>query len=97
MISEYDCLLAPVMTEKAAGAGGEGKPCYVFYIHREASKYDVARAVEKVFSDVKVASVNILNRKGKKKIFRGRRGERQPKRLAFVSLSKGSINFENGF
>ena len=96
MISEYDCLIAPVMTEKASRAGGEGKPCYVFYIHRDANKIDVARAVEKVFSDVRVASVNILNRKGKKKYFRGRRGERQPRKLAFVSLSEGSINFENG-
>lgn len=98
MISAYDCLITPVMTEKASKAGAEnGKPTYVFFVEQEACKQDVARAVEKVFPDVKVDSVNILNRKGKKKIFRGRRGQTKPRKFAYVRLSEGSIKIENGF
>lgn len=96
MISEYDCLIAPVMTEKAMKGGEGGNALYIFTVLPEATKLDVTRAVEKVFSGVKVASVNILNRNGKKKTFRGKRGETKPRKLAFVRLSEGSINFEGG-
>lgn len=95
MISAYDCLIAPVMTEKTM-KGGEGKALYTFNVLSEATKSDVARAVEKVFSGVKVDSVNILNRRGKKKTFRGKPGKTKPKKIAFVRLSEGSINFEGG-
>jgi large subunit ribosomal protein L23 len=95
MISEYDCLLAPVMTEKTMNSGKDG--VYVFKVHQEATKFDVANAVEKVFSDVKVSKVNILNRGGKKKLFRRRPGETKPRRIAVVRLSSGTIKFEGGF
>lgn len=93
MISEYDCLIAPVMTEKAS-VGGQGG-AYVFKIHHAANKADVSRAVEKVFN-VKVSKVNVLNRCGKTKHFRGRRGETRPVKVAIVRLASGTINFEGG-
>jgi large subunit ribosomal protein L23 len=93
MISEYDCLIVPLMTEKAMGSGRAST--YMFKVHPQATKPDVARAVEKVFG-VKVSKVNILNRKGKHKVFRGRRGETSPRRIATVCLSEGTINFEGG-
>ncbi len=93
MISEYDCLLSPVMTEKAMNSGKEG--VYVFKIHVDATKHDVTRAVEKVFN-VKVSKVNVLNRVGKAKTFRGRRGNTSPRRIAIVRLESGTINFEGG-
>ncbi|MDR3156226.1 MAG: 50S ribosomal protein L23 [Holosporaceae bacterium] len=94
MISEYDCLIAPVMTEKAMNSSKDG--VYVFRIHQKATKLDVNRAVEKVFS-VKVEAVNVSNRKGKKRSFRGRRGETKPRKLAIVRLVSGNvINFEGG-
>ena len=76
--------------------GVEGKTAYVFKVHPDATKLDIAKAVEKVFAGVKVAAVNVLNRSGKKKVFRGKRGETKPRKLAFVRLSEGSINFEGG-
>ncbi|GHU16505.1 50S ribosomal protein L23 [Alphaproteobacteria bacterium] len=94
MISEYDCLIAPVMTEKAMNSGKEG--VYVFRVHTEATKLDVSRAVEKVFDGVKVAKVNVLNRNGKIRKFRGRTGLTKPRKLAIVRLAEGSINFEGG-
>lgn len=92
MISEYDCLLAPVMTEKSMK---NPTGIYVFKIHRCAQKLDVKKAVEKVFK-VKVSDVNILNRNGKQKAFRGRRGMTDSRKLAFVRLSEGTINYEKG-
>ena len=93
MISEYDCLLAPVMTEKAMTSGRDG--VYVFKIHLDATKLDVSRAIEKIF-DVKVSKVNVLNRKGKSRTFRGRRGVTKSKKFAVVRLASGTINYEGG-
>ncbi|MDR2107580.1 MAG: 50S ribosomal protein L23 [Holosporaceae bacterium] len=93
MISEYDCLIRPVMTEKTMNSKGSG--VYVFRVSVEATKSDVRRAVEKIF-DVKVSAVNILNRKGKKRFFRKISGMTESKKYAVVSLSDGAINFEGG-
>jgi len=93
MISEYDCLIAPVMTEKAMNSGKDGT--YVFKVHTDATKLDISKAVEKVFN-VKVSKVNVLNRGGKQKTFRQRKGETKPRKLAIVRLSEGTINFEGG-
>jgi large subunit ribosomal protein L23 len=93
MISEYDCLIAPVMTEKTMNSSKDG--VYVFRVNACATKYDIKKAVEKVFK-VKVAKINVLNRKGKKRTFRGKIGERKSTRFAVVGLSEGSINYESG-
>lgn len=81
------------MTEKVMNAGKDG--IYVFKVHSEATKLDVCKAVEKVFS-VKVSKVNMLNRDGKRKKFRGKDGLTKPRKLAIVRLADGSINFEDG-
>lgn len=93
MVSVYDCLIAPVITEKAMMASKNS--AYVFHINVNATKLDVRRSVETVF-DVKVKKVNIVNRYGKSRIFRGKVGVRDSKKFAIVSLSSGSINFEGG-
>lgn len=92
MISEYDCLVVPVMTEKSMNAV---TGTHVFKVNPKATKFDVRRAVEKVFN-VKVASVNVLNRSGKKKTFRGKYGETKSTRFAIVRLAEGTINYEGG-
>ena len=92
MISEYDCLIVPVMTEKSMNAVSG---THVFKVNPKATKLDVRRAVEKVFN-VKVASVNVLNRSGKKKTFRGKYGETKATRFAIVRLAEGAINYEGG-
>ena len=92
-ILEYDCLIAPVMTEKAMNSGKDGT--YVFKVHSDATKLDISKAIEKVFK-VKVAKVNVLNRDGKQKSFRNKKGVTKPRRLAIVRLSEGTINFEGG-
>jgi large subunit ribosomal protein L23 len=82
----YDVLIAPVITEKATTSSEHSK--LVFKVARNATKPQIKQAVEKLF-DVKVKSVNTLNRKGKIKAFRGRVGEQQTTKRAVVTLEEG--------
>jgi len=83
-----DVLIAPVISEKSYDFLEEG--IYVFRVHPSASKPEIRHAVEEIF-DVKVAKVNTLNRKGKKR--RNRRnntvGKRPDTKRAIVTLVEG--------
>ena len=57
-----DILIAPVVSEKSYGLLDQNK--YTFIVRPDANKTEIKIAVEKVF-DVKVTSVNTINRKGK--------------------------------
>ena len=57
-----DVLIAPVVSEKSYGLLDANK--YTFVVHPDANKTEIKIAVEKVFN-VKVTSVNTLNRQGK--------------------------------
>ena len=67
-----DVLIAPVVSEKSYGLLDANK--YTFLVRPDANKTEIKVAVEKVF-DVKVTSVNTLNRPGKTR--RTRTGTRQ--------------------
>jgi large subunit ribosomal protein L23 len=81
-----DVLLAPVISEKSYGLIDEGK--YTFIVHPEANKTQIKIAVEKVFN-VKVLSVNTINRAGKRKRTRLGFGKRNDTKRAIVSLAAG--------
>jgi len=66
----------------------EIKNAIAFSVHRQATRIDIRRAVEKVFS-VKVASVNVMNVRGKKKRQGRFTGKRSNWRKAFITLEKG--------
>ena len=82
----YDIIVSPVITEKATIASEFNK--VVFKVARTATKPQIKEAVEKLF-DVKVKSVNTLNRPGKMKVFRGRIGMQQDSKRAVVTLEEG--------
>jgi len=82
----YDVILSPVVTEKATAASEHNK--VVFNVAKTATKPLIKEAVEKLF-DVKVKSVNTLVRKGKVKIFRGRKGVQSDLKRAVVTLEEG--------
>ena len=82
----YDVIVAPVVTEKATLASEHNK--VMFKVAAKATKPQIKEAVEKLF-DVKVKSVNTLVRKGKVKIFRGRRGVQSDVKRAVVTLEEG--------
>jgi len=92
MKSVADIIVRPLITEKSMNSG---EKCYSFEVMKDATKPEIANAVEEMFG-VKVAKVNVLNRKGKKKTFRGRAGETKATKIAIVRLSEGVINFEGG-
>ena len=80
-------LRAPHISEKSARLQ-EHSNQYVFEVSNEATKADVKAAVEQLFS-VEVASVNVVNTKGKARSFRFRSGTRGSKRKAYVRLAEG--------
>src|SRR5436189_660296 len=81
-----DVLLAPVISEKSYGLIDEGK--YTFLVRPDANKTEIKIAVEKVFN-VKVTSVNTINRAGKRKRTRFGVGKRNDTKRAVVSLAAG--------
>jgi large subunit ribosomal protein L23 len=81
-----DVLLAPVISEKSYGLIDEGK--YTFLVRPDANKTQIKIAVEQVFN-VKVSSVNTINRTGKRKRTRLGFGKRNDTKRAIVSLAAG--------
>ena len=90
----YDTILAPVITEKATRLSELNK--VVFRVAQDASKDEIAAAVEELFK-VKVTKVNTLNVQGKTKRFRGILGKRSDFKKAIVTLAEGqSIDITTG-
>jgi large subunit ribosomal protein L23 len=90
----YDVIVSPVITEKATTASEFNK--VVFKVALTATKPQIKEAVEKLF-DVKVKSVNTLVRKGKTKVFKGRKGVQNDVKKAVVTLAEGhSIDITTG-
>jgi len=83
----YEVIRAPRVSEKTARLQ-EVSNQYVFEVAKDATKADVKAAVEQLFS-VEVASVNVVNTKGKARSFRFRSGTRGSKRKAYVRLAEG--------
>ncbi|UYG16994.1 50S ribosomal protein L23 [Brachybacterium huguangmaarense] len=88
-----DILLAPVVSEKSYGLMDEGK--YTFLVDARANKTEIKVAVEKVF-DVKVASVNTINRQGKARRTRFGMGKRKDTKRAIITLVDGTIDIFGG-
>jgi len=82
-----DVLVAPVVSEKSYGLLDENK--YTFIVAPDANKTEIKIAVEKVFN-VKVVSVNTMNRQGKNKRTRFGDGKRKDTKRAIVQVAAGS-------
>jgi len=80
-------LLAPHVSEKAARAG-EKHNQFVFRVRMDATKPEIAKAVELMFS-VDVEAVQVVNVGGKKKRFGASLGRRSDWKKAYVSLKSG--------
>jgi len=79
-----DVILAPVVSEKSYGLLDANT--YTFVVHPSANKTEIKQAVHAIF-DVKVLSVNTLNRKGKRKRTRQILGQRKSTKRALVTLA----------
>ncbi len=91
MSNEYAVIETILATEKSMNIKDLNQ--YMFKVAPGASKIEIAKAVERIYS-VKVASVNVVNRKGKLRRANRRSkhaGRTADSRLAFVTLSEGNI------
>ena len=92
MKSPHDIIRRPVLTEK--GYQGIEDKKYVFEVDVKANKVEIKNALEEVFKDIKVQSVNTLRVLGKIKR-QGRTQGRTPEvKKACVTLTKDSKPIE---
>ena len=93
MKNPYKIIDTILVTEKSMDLKEELNK-YVFKVSKDATKIDIARAIESIYDDVKVGNVNVLVRKGKPKRM-GRRsaqmGYTATTKRAIVTLSEGNI------
>ncbi|MBT7164209.1 MAG: 50S ribosomal protein L23 [Victivallales bacterium] len=91
MKDPYSIVQTVLVTEKGTELADELDQ-YSFKVAKDANKIEIKSAVEALF-DVKVSSVNTLNRKGKRKRMRTTRyGKRPDWKKAIVTLSEGEID-----
>ena len=86
-----DIIIAPVITEKSMSGIADKK--YTFKVAKDANKYDIADAVEKLFK-VSVAKVNTVNVRGKKRRMGRYEGTTSSWKKAIVTLKPGSKSIE---
>ena len=83
-----DVIIEPVVSEKSYALMETG--VYTFIVHPDANRIEIRTAVEEIFG-VRVAKVNTLNRRGKRK--RNRKsfsfGSRSNTKRAIVTLAAG--------
>ena len=87
MKSVYDIILAPVITE--AMMDGVAAKKYTFKVAKDATKPEIAEAIEKIFS-VKVKSVNTITMKKKPKRVGVHSGYSSEWKKAVVTLTETS-------
>ncbi|MGH2659981.1 MAG: 50S ribosomal protein L23 [Actinomycetota bacterium] len=95
MKTPRDVIVRPVVSEKSY-AGLEGN-VYTFLVDPRANKTEIKEAIQQIWN-VRVVSVNTLNRKGKVKRRRWTQGKRPDQKRAIVTLAEGDAIeiFETG-
>lgn len=91
MTAPYDIIIEPIITEESMEAMAERK--YTFKVDKRANKSEIKKAVEKIFG-VKVAKVNTINMKGKKKRVGLNVGKTPDWKKAIVTLTEDSKEIE---
>ena len=81
-----DVLIAPVVSEKSYGLLDDNK--YTFLVHPDANKTQIKIAIQQIF-DVRVLTVNTINRQGKRKRTKTGFGQRKSTKRALVKLADG--------
>ncbi len=87
-----DIILKPIITEHSMDCLAQGK--YTFKVAKDANKIEIARAVEQLFKGVKVAKVNTISVRGRKKRMGRSEGYTSDWKKAIVTLAEGSKTIE---
>lgn len=85
----YEVIRYPHISEKTARLQAEANQ-YVFEVRKDATKQEIKRAVEKLFS-VNVEAVQVSNMKGKVKSFRFNIGRQNDWKKAYVRIRAGEV------
>ena len=88
MKSVADIIVRPLITEKSMD--GIASKVYTFEVQKNATKAEVALAVETMFKKTKVVKVNIINMKKKPKRYGVHFGYTSEWKKAVVTLSEDS-------
>ena len=82
----YDKILTPVVTEKSTNLSEQNK--IIFKVNVNANKKNIKTNIEKIFK-VNVTKVNIINKKTRIKITRGKKVRVKGFKKAIITLKKG--------
>ena len=91
MKAAQDIIIAPVITEKSMAGIADKK--YTFKVAKDANKLEIADAVEELFK-VKVAKVNTVSMRGRKRRMGRYEGKTASWKKAIVTLKKDSKTIE---
>jgi large subunit ribosomal protein L23 len=84
--SPRDVIIRPMVSEKSY-AGLELNR-YMFLVDPASNKTEIKEAVQAIWN-VRVVSVNTMNRRGKEKRYRYTKGRRPDQKMAVVTLAEG--------
>jgi large subunit ribosomal protein L23 len=84
-----DVIIRPIVSEKSYNLIDQGK--YTFEVDPRSNKTEIKQAIEVIFN-VKVNTVNTLNRVGKVRRTKFGFGKRKDTKRAIVTLKSGSID-----
>ena len=87
-----DIIRRPLITEQSMDMIGERKYC--FEVAKDATKPEIAKAVEAMFEGTKVAKVRTINMKAKTKRLRYMEGKTASWKKAIVTLTVDSKTIE---
>ena len=79
----YDKILSPIVTEKSTTLSDQNK--IVFKVPDSANKKNLKKNIEKIFK-VNVTKINIINKKSRNKITRGRKVKVMGYKKAIITL-----------
>ena len=90
----YDKILSPMVTEKSTNMSEQNK--IVFKVPTAANKVNLKKNIEKIWK-VNVTKINIINKKTRTKLSRGKKVKIRGFKKAIITLKKGqSIDLTTG-
>jgi large subunit ribosomal protein L23 len=87
-----DIIIRPLITERSMDLVSEKKYC--FEVAKDATKPEIAKAVETMFEGTKVKAVNTISMKAKPKRLRYVEGKTKTWKKAIVTLTENSKTIE---
>ena len=82
----YDKIISPFVTEKSTNLSEQNK--IIFKVPSGANKKNLKQSIEKIFK-VNVTKINIINKKNRIKLTRGKKIKVSGYKKAIITLKKG--------